>query len=175
MLFGSRVFQLCVWSGDGHSSPLFHCCVFPHDFSFTHCQCCSHIIFMLPCLCCFLSPSSEGVHSPSLRCLVLCSTCSLLSSRLCNHLSICWCLCLFLASFLILHPSLHDGITTCLYYYALKNMRLQKHFHFVEIRCWHMGHVDRLVGQLSWQLTPSVSLFIRTFSSHFTPHLTHSD
>lgn len=135
-LFWSGVFFfLCVCvSGDGRFSPTVHRCVFPDDVSFTRCQCSSQFIFLYPCLCYFLSPSSKGVHSPplppSIQCSVLCSTCGLLSSCLCHHLSVGWCLCLLLASFLILHPSLHDGITTYLHYYALKNMRFVITFPF---------------------------------------------
>ncbi len=33
-------------------------------------------------------------------------------------------------------------------------------FHLIEAPCWHIGQIDQLVCQLSWQISPSVSLFL---------------
>lgn len=48
----------------------------------------SSLCIMFPHLRYFLFLSCEGVHSPCLRCSVLCSTRSLLSPHLCHHLSL---------------------------------------------------------------------------------------
>lgn len=85
---------------------LIHCCAFPSDVSFTHCQYVLPLHLYVPILALFYFPVNRWSPfflcpsiPPSLPCSVLCSTCSFLSSCLCHHLFICWCLCLFL------HPS----------------------------------------------------------------------
>lgn len=53
-----------------------------------------------------------------------------------------------------------EGI--CLYMWACACVRTcATMFHLIEAPCWHPGQIDQLVCQLSWQISPSVSLFLK--------------
>lgn len=91
--------------------------------------------------------------------------------------------------------SLRDGIwlvTAYLYYCTLTKcasrcvlrarVRVRAAvFHLINSPCWHMGQIDQLGCQLSWQISPSVSLFLgptpptptvkKTHFSHYFPLL----
>lgn len=73
------------------------------------------------------------------------------------------------------HSSLRDGIwlvTAYLYYCTLTKYASRcvcacvcvreraAVFHLINSPCWHMGQIDQLGCQLSWQISPSVSLFL---------------
>ena len=53
-----------------------------------------------------------------------------------------------------------EGI--CLYMCACVCVRTcAAMFHLIEAPSWHPGQIDQLVCQLSWQISPSVSLFLK--------------